>query len=92
MAIDPIVLLAYVSVAINIITMLAACIAYAIFHVRKRRLGKRVGAAPSQSDAALTPLFLQRYPNVCAIAPAPPAEGTTAAFAQPRAPTLAELR
>lgn len=92
MEIDPIVLLAYVSVAVNIITMLAACIAYAIFHVRKRRRGKRVSAAPSQSDAALKPLFLQRYAMVSAIATASPAEAMTATSEQSQSPALADLR
>ncbi len=92
MEIDPIVLLAYVSVAINIITMLAACIAYAIFHVRKRRRGKGASAAPSRSDAALAPLFLQRYPMVGATAPAPPAEAMTAASEQTHSPAFAEVR
>jgi hypothetical protein len=92
MDIDPIVLLAYVSVAINIITMLAACMAYAIFHVRKRRRGKRVGAAPSQPAAALAPLFLQRYPMVVATAPAPPSAAIPVASEQTPSAALAELR
>ena len=48
MNIDPIVLLAYVSVSINVITMIAACIAYAIFHVRKHRRKKTGSAIPDQ--------------------------------------------
>lgn len=92
MEIDPIVLLAYVSVALNIITMLAACMAYAIFHVRKRRRGRGVGAAPNQSESASTPLFLQRTPMAGAIPTAPPAEAMAAAAEQTRSAALAELR
>jgi hypothetical protein len=92
MDIDPIVLLAYVSVAINIITMIAAFIAYAIFHIRKRRRKNDVGAAPRRSDGPVTPVFLRRYPMAGAIAAAPPAERMAAALAETRSPPLAEFR
>ncbi len=92
MDIDPIVLMAYVSVAINIITMLAACMAYAIFHIRKRRHNRQVSAAPGRSDGPLTPVFLQRCLVPGAIAAAPAAEPMLAAVRETSSPTLAAAR
>ena len=92
MDIDPIVLMAYVSVAINIITMMAACIAYAIFHIRKRRRNRHVSAATVRSDGPVTPVFLQRCLVSGAIAAAPPAEPMAAAMEETPSPMLAEVR
>jgi uncharacterized SAM-binding protein YcdF (DUF218 family) len=93
MEIDPIVLMAYVSVSINIITMIAACIAYAVFHVRKRRRRKPGSAAPGASDAAVTPVFLRRYSLASAIAEeVPPAKPMPAALAETPVPKLAGIQ
>lgn len=60
MELDPIVLLAYISVSINIITLIAAVAAYAIFRVRKRR--RQVMPRDSQdSSADFEPVFLKPY-------------------------------
>jgi hypothetical protein len=63
MELDPIVLLAYVSVAVNILTLVAAAIAYAIFRIRRRR---RAAPAAGSAGAALPappfePVFLKPY-------------------------------
>lgn len=84
MDIDPIVLMAYVSVSINIITMIAACIAYAIFHIRKRRRKKPAGAAADRDPGPVTPVFVRRYSLADKITPAPHAENSS--------PTLVGLR
>jgi hypothetical protein len=80
MDIDPIVLLAYVSVSINIITMIAACIAYAIFHIRKRRRKSHGSTVTSLADGRVTPVFLRRYTIASTQAPA----------CEPMPPSLAE--
>lgn len=63
MALDPIVLLAYVSVAINLITLLAAGITYTIFRARRARQhrGRPDGAvATDGADAEpFEPVFLR---------------------------------
>lgn len=92
MDIDPIVLMAYISVSINVITMIAACIAYAIFHIRKRRRKKVGTAAPNPADGPVTPVFLRRYPMTGAIAEAAPSELMTTALAEPRSPALTQLQ
>lgn len=92
MDIDPIVLLAYVSVSINVITMIAACVSYAIFHVRKHRRKRSGGAAPDPSGAPDKPIFLRRYPVASAFAAALPAEPMTVELAAPGAPTFADPR
>jgi len=92
MNIDPIVLLAYVSIALNIITMVAACIAYAIFHVRKRRRKRDVHAAPGRADGPAAPVFLRRHPMPGAKSPASSSEPMTTAPEETRSPALAEFR
>ncbi len=74
MNIDPIVLLAYVSVAVNVITMIAACIAYAIFHVRKSRRKKTGSAVLDRPQGPVTPVFLRRYAMASALAVPPAVE------------------
>ncbi|MEQ1805690.1 MAG: hypothetical protein ABL900_09960 [Burkholderiaceae bacterium] len=88
MDIDPIVLLAYISVSINIITMIAACIAYAIFHIRKRRRKRIVNTASSRPGAALTPIFLRRYPMPVTIPGVPGGEHAIIASSKTGAPEL----
>jgi hypothetical protein len=90
MDIDPIVLLAYISVSINIITMIAACIAYAIFHVRKRRRKAAAGATPGPAGAAVTPIFLRRYAATGSMLVPPPADRTALARPDADAPRAAE--
>ncbi len=92
MDIDPIVLLAYISVSINIITMIAACIAYAIFHVRKRRRKKAGNSAADRRSAPSTPVLLRRYPLPPLVAAVSGAEQATVALPQTNSQTLAEPR
>ncbi len=90
MDIDPIVLLAYVSVSINIITMIAACIAYAIFHLRKRRRKRVVNIASSRPSAPVTPIFLRRYPMPATVASVPDGESVTIASPKTGSPDRVE--
>jgi hypothetical protein len=60
MELDPIVLLAYVSVAVNIITITAAAVAYLVFSIRRRRR-RAPRAGPAASLAAAEPVFLRPY-------------------------------
>lgn len=60
MELDPIVLLAYISVSINIITLIAAVAAYAIFRVRKRRC-QTIAHDSQDSSADFEPVFLKSY-------------------------------
>ena len=92
MDIDPIVLMAYISVSINVITMIAACIAYAIFHIRKRRRKKNGSAALKPADGPVAPVFLRRYPMTSAIAAVPPAEPMTPGLAESAWPKPAGLQ
>lgn len=75
MDLDPIVLLAYVSVAINVITMIAACAAYGMFHVRKRRRRREPQALHTPSGRPGTAVFLRpvplSWPSAAAELPAP---------------------
>jgi hypothetical protein len=92
MEIDPIVLLAYVSVAINIITMVAAAIAYAIFHVGKRRRQRVALPARKAPAEPFSPIFLRPYPLAAAWGlSGPDAAGRPVAADGPGA-TLADLR
>ena len=45
MDLDPIVLLAYMSVAVNLLTLVAAVVAYTLFRVRRQRQRSRPKAA-----------------------------------------------
>ena len=93
MDIDPIVLMAYVSVAINIITMIAACLAYAIFHVRKRRRRGGTSIAAGTPEGPVEPVFLQRCSVPAALAADPGARPLLPlALAQGSTPSLAEVR
>ncbi len=92
MDIDPIVLMAYVSVAINIITMIAACLAYAIFHVRKRRRRRGPSIAAGAAEGPVVPVFLQRCTVPTALAVDPVARPMPLALAQGSTPSLAEVR
>ena len=89
MNIDPIVLLAYVSVSINVITMIAACIAYAIFHVRKHRRKKTGSAILDQPAGLLTPVFLRPYSMAGAFAARPADEAATTVMMETHTPALA---
>lgn len=63
MELDPIVLLAYVSVSLNILTLLAAVVVYAVFRTRKHRQRRTDGdarGAPSP-DAPIEPVFLRPH-------------------------------
>jgi len=60
MELDPIVLFAYVSVAINIITIIAAAVAYAIFWIRKHR-HRRPGGDGLNVSGQFEPVFLRPY-------------------------------
>lgn len=68
MELDPVVLLAYVSVAVNILTVVAATVAYLIFRIRRRRR-KRPMTGDSATPATFEPVFLRLYQ---------PAEGSVA--------------
>lgn len=92
MNIDPIVLLAYVSVAINVITMIAACVAYAIFHVRKGRRKKTGSAVLERSAAPVTPVFLRPYSMAAAFAVPPAINAATTAMTEAHSPALAQLQ
>lgn len=61
MELDPIVLLAYASVAINIITVIAAVVAYVIFKIRKQRRRKLLSDESSRHEQELAPVFLRPY-------------------------------
>ncbi len=60
MDLDPIVLLAYMSVAVNLLTLVAAVVAYTLFRVRRQRQCSRPKAA-SRPVAAFEPAFLRPY-------------------------------
>jgi hypothetical protein len=60
MDLDPIVLLAYMSVAINLITLMAAAVAYALFRVRRQRQRSRP-KAEHRPAATFEPAFLRPY-------------------------------
>lgn len=60
MELDPVVLLAYVSVAVNIITIIAAAVAYVIFWIRKHRNRKPEGRDQS-ANGQFEPVFLRPY-------------------------------
>ena len=92
MNIDPIVLLAYVSVSINVITMIAACIAYAIFHVRKHRRKKTGSAIPDQPAGPLAPVFLRPYLMASAFAVHPAEEAATTVMTEAHSPALAGVQ
>lgn len=67
MELDPIVLLAYVSVAINIITIIAAVVAYVVFKIRKRnRRQAEGGDAPPAGP--VEPVFIRPYRPTMSIA------------------------
>lgn len=60
MELDPVVLLAYASVATNIITLIAAVVAYAVFRMRRRR--RRTPEASEEGlSASFEPVFLRPY-------------------------------
>lgn len=66
MELDPIVLLAYMSVAVNLLTLMAATVAYAVFRARRAR--RQARANPPVANAAVTrppepfvPAFLSPY-------------------------------
>ena len=92
MNIDPIVLLAYVSVSINVITMIAACIAYAIFHVRKHRRKKTGSAVLDRPAGPLAPVFLRPYSMASAFAVRPAEEAMTTAMTETHSPALAGVQ
>jgi hypothetical protein len=65
MDLDPIVLLAYMSVAINLLTLAAAVVAYSIFRARRERQRARRAKAGTAATAAtpepFVPVFLRPY-------------------------------
>lgn len=63
MELDPIVLLAYVSVAVNIITVVVAAVAYSVFHVRRRRRKRSppATAADTPQGDSFEPVFLKPW-------------------------------
>jgi len=63
MELDPIVLLAYMSVAINLLTLAAAVVAYSIFRARRERQRARraQGAAAASTPEPFVPVFLRPY-------------------------------
>lgn len=61
MNLDPIVLLAYMSVAVNLLTLIAALVAYAMFRVRRQRQRSRARTAPRAAATAFEPAFLRPY-------------------------------
>ena len=92
MNIDPIVLLAYVSVSINVITMIAACIAYAIFHVRRSRRKRTGSAATGRPEGPVTPVFLRPYSMAGAFAVPTAVQAATNVMTEADSPALAELQ
>ena len=60
MELDPVVLLAYASVATNIITLIAAVVAYAVFRMRRRQR-RTPGASDAGSPVSFEPVFLRPY-------------------------------
>jgi hypothetical protein len=92
MEIDPIVLMAYVSVSINIITMIAACTAYAMFHVRRRRRRRQPEPAARSAQGPVAPLFLRPCRTLEAVAAPRAAPSVTAGQPQAAAaPTIGAL-
>jgi len=80
MELDPIVLLAYMSVAINLLTLAAAVVAYSIFRARRERQRARraQGAATAATPEPFVPVFLRPYlpsasatPFAALVAPGP---------------------
>lgn len=68
MELDPIVLLAYVSVAVNILTVIVATVAYLIFRIRKRRRSQPMANGAIVSEK-LEPVFLRPYyPAIAVVA------------------------
>lgn len=63
MELDPIVLLAYVSVSLNILTLLAAVVVYAVFRTRKHRQRRQGGGVTTAAppDTPLEPVFLRPH-------------------------------
>jgi hypothetical protein len=63
MDLDPIVVLAYVGVALNALTLVAAAVVYAVFRIRRRRRAAPqsrsvAGALPEMPDE---PIFVKPY-------------------------------
>lgn len=83
MELDPIVLLAYMSVAINLLTLAAAVVAYSIFRARRERQRARRAQGPATAATTATPepfvpVFLRPYlpsasgtPFAALVAPGP---------------------
>jgi hypothetical protein len=66
MELDPIVLLAYMSVAVNLLTLMAATVAYAVFRARRARRQARsnppvANAAVARAAEPFVPAFLSPY-------------------------------
>lgn len=64
MELDPIVLLAYMSVAINLLTLAAAVVAYSVFRARRERQRARRAqqvAATLAAPEPFAPVFLRPY-------------------------------
>ncbi len=80
MELDPIVVLAYMSVAVNLLTLVAAVVAYTLFRLRRQRQRSRPQAA-GRPVAAFEPVFLRPY--------RPGAHGGLTPFAALHAPAQA---
>lgn len=73
MELDPYVLLAYLSISINLITLVAAAAAYAAFRIRKRR-GKATMVDDLPASGSFNPVFLKSYRPVASFGESATAE------------------